>query len=93
MSILVGALLFLPVLDDPAEQREEALKVFVADGVIGEVMYPSVNMAAFAYPERDVVHAVFRRHNDWMREYCSALRWTMTLGARKNILDTDTPMR
>ena len=34
-------------------------------------MYPSVNMAAFAYPERDVVHEVFRRHNDWIHEYGS----------------------
>src|SRR4029434_10672805 len=41
------------------------------DGIIGEVMYPSINMAAFAYPERDVVQAVFQRHNDWIRDYSS----------------------
>ncbi len=56
-----------PGVYDPAARLSEQ----ETDGVIGEVMYPSVNMAAFAYPERDVVHAVFRRHNDWMREYCS----------------------
>ena len=41
------------------------------DGIIGEVMYPSVNMAAFSYPERDVVQAVFQRHNDWICDYTS----------------------
>ncbi len=56
-----------PGVYDPAARLEEQTE----DGVIGEVMYPSINMAAFAYPERDVVHAVFQRHNDWMREYCS----------------------
>lgn len=49
----------------------ERLKEQTTDGIIGEVMYPSVNMAAFSYPERDVVHAVMRRHNDWIREYSS----------------------
>lgn len=56
-----------PGVYDPAARLHEQTR----DGVVGEVMYPSVNMAAFAYPERDVVQAVFRRHNDWMREYCS----------------------
>ncbi len=41
------------------------------DGIIGEVMYPSINMAAFSYPERDVVQAVFQRHNDWIYDYTS----------------------
>ena len=40
-------------------------------------MYPSINMAAFAYPERDVV-AVFQRHNDWIRDY-SATRHSVSL--------------
>ena len=34
-------------------------------------MYPSINMTAFAYPERDVVQAVFQRHNDWIHDYSS----------------------
>jgi predicted TIM-barrel fold metal-dependent hydrolase len=53
-------------LDPGARLREQEV-----DGVGGEVLYPSINMAAFAYEHRDVVHEVFRRHNDWMREYCS----------------------
>lgn len=55
-----------PGVHNPAARLKEQ----AADGVIGEVLYPSVNMAAFSYPERDVVQAVFRRHNDWMRDYC-----------------------
>ena len=49
----------------------ERLKVQAVDGIIGEVMYPGANMLAFGYPERDVVHALFARYNDWLREYCS----------------------
>jgi len=40
------------------------------DGIAGEVMYPSANMWTYAVPERDLVHELFRRHNDW------AIDWT-----------------
>ena len=53
-----------PGVRDPAARLEEQ----AVDGIMGEVMYPSINMAAFAYPERDVVQAVFQRHNDWIRD-------------------------
>jgi predicted TIM-barrel fold metal-dependent hydrolase len=56
-----------PGVHDPAARLKEQ----AVDGIIGEVMYPSINMAAFAYAERDVVQAVFQRHNDWIREYGS----------------------
>ena len=56
-----------PGVADPAARLKEQ----ETDGIIGEVMYPSINMAAFAYPERDVVQAVFQRHNDWIRDYSS----------------------
>lgn len=56
-----------PGVHNPVARLEEQAR----DGVAGEVMYPSVNMAAFSYPERDVVQAVFQRHNDWIRDYCS----------------------
>jgi predicted TIM-barrel fold metal-dependent hydrolase len=74
-------------LDDPATQELMArgyeglnpgvydpvarLKVQAVDGIVGEVVYPGANMLAFSYPERDVVHALFCRYNDWLREYCS----------------------
>ena len=58
-------------LNPGVHNPEERLKEQVVDGIIGEIMYPSVNMAAFSYPERDVVHAVMKRHNDWIREYSS----------------------
>lgn len=58
-------------LNPGVHNPEARLKEQEVDGVLGEVMYPSVNMAAFSYPERDVVQEVFRRHNDWMHEYCS----------------------
>ena len=41
------------------------------DGIVGEVMYPSLNMFTFAIPDREVVSAVFERHNDWVLDYCS----------------------
>ena len=56
-----------PGVADPAARLQEQ----EMDGIIGEVMSPSVNMAAFSYPERDVVQAVFQRHNDWIYDYTS----------------------
>ncbi len=41
------------------------------DGIVGEVMYPSINMLTFSIEDREVVQAVFQRHNDWIRDYCS----------------------
>lgn len=41
------------------------------DGIVGEVMYPSINMFTFSYDDRELAHAIFRRHNDWIRDYCS----------------------
>jgi predicted TIM-barrel fold metal-dependent hydrolase len=47
------------------------LKDQEVDGVVGEVMYPSINMFTFSLPDRPVAHAIFRNHNDWIRDYCS----------------------
>jgi len=52
---------------DPVERLRDQDR----DGIVGEVMYPSVNMVTFSLTDRDVAHAVMRRHNDWIREYCS----------------------
>ena len=41
------------------------------NGIVGEVMYPSINMFTFSVPDREVVQEVFRRHNDWIVDYCS----------------------
>ncbi|HWO93306.1 MAG TPA: hypothetical protein VNL92_00910, partial [Dehalococcoidia bacterium] len=74
-------------LDDPATQERmlkgwegmnpgvrdpvARLKEQEQDGIVGEVMYPSINMLTFSIEDREVVHAIFRRHNDWIRDYCS----------------------
>lgn len=54
------------VYDPAARLKEQAI-----DDIVGEVVYPGANMLAFSYPERDVVHALFCRYNDWLRDYCS----------------------
>jgi predicted TIM-barrel fold metal-dependent hydrolase len=54
------------VLDPVARLKEQQ-----QDGIVGEVMYPSLNMFTFSVPDREVVQAVFQRHNDWIRDYCS----------------------
>ncbi|MEM7338174.1 MAG: amidohydrolase family protein [Actinomycetota bacterium] len=41
------------------------------DGIVGEVMYPSLSMFTFAIPDDAVRAAAFQRHNDWVFEYCS----------------------
>lgn len=57
-----------PGVKDPHARLDEQ-KI---DGICGEVMYPSLNLFTFAIKDRDVVSAVFERHNDWVLDYCSA---------------------
>jgi uncharacterized protein len=54
------------VFDPEARMKEQE-----QDGIVGEVMYPSLNMLTFSHADRAVVHAIFQRHNDWIRDYCS----------------------
>ena len=54
------------VLDPTARLGEQLI-----DGIVGEVMYPSLNMFSFAGLEDDVKAAVFERHNDYIVDYCS----------------------
>ena len=54
------------VLDPTARLDEQR-----TDGIVGEVMYPSLNMFAFAGLDDDVKTAVFTRHNDYIVDYCS----------------------
>ena len=56
-----------PGVRDPVARLGEQAQ----DHVVGEVMYPSINMFTFSYPDREVAHAVFRRHNDWVADYQS----------------------
>ncbi len=56
-----------PGVRDPVARLQEQDQ----DGIAGEVMYPSINMLTFSIDDREVVQAVFQRHNDWIRDYCS----------------------
>jgi len=56
-----------PGVRDPVARLKEQEQ----DGIVGEVMYPSINMLTFSIDDREVVQAVFQRHNDWIRDYCS----------------------
>jgi uncharacterized protein len=56
-----------PGVRDPVARLKEQ----EVDGIVGEVMYPSLNMFTFSIPDREVVQATFRQHNDWIRDYCS----------------------
>ena len=56
-----------PGVRDPHRRLDEQ----DLDGIVGEVMYPSLNMFTFAIPDREVVSAAFERHNDWVLDYCS----------------------
>ncbi len=59
-----------PGVRDPHARLDEQAQ----DGIVGEVMYPSLNMFTFGIKDRDVVQAVFERHNDWVLDYCSVNR-------------------
>ena len=56
-----------PGVHDPAARLLEQDH----DGIVGEVMYPSINMVTFSLTDRELVHAIFRRYNDWLLDYCS----------------------
>ncbi len=56
-----------PGVLDPVARLDEQL----VDGIVGEVMYPSLNMFSFAGLEPDVARAVFAKHNDYIVDYCS----------------------
>ncbi len=56
-----------PGVLDPVARLDEQ----VVDGIVGEVMYPSLNMFSFAGLDTDVAAAVFAQHNDYIVDYCS----------------------
>ena len=40
------------------------------DGVLGEVLYPSMGLSFFKIPDSALMSAVFRTYNDWLAEFC-----------------------
>jgi predicted TIM-barrel fold metal-dependent hydrolase len=56
-----------PGVRDPAKRLDEQAQ----DGICGEVMYASLNMFTYGMKDREVATAIFQRHNDWLRDYCS----------------------
>jgi predicted TIM-barrel fold metal-dependent hydrolase len=53
------------VLDGDKRLEEQA-----TDGIVGEVMYPSLNMFTWACGDTEIMNAAFQRHNDWIVHYC-----------------------
>ncbi|MGA8758192.1 MAG: hypothetical protein WB611_18045 [Stellaceae bacterium] len=49
----------------------ERVKEMAADGVSGEVLYPSFAMNLFGLQDAALQEACFRAYNDWILEYCS----------------------
>jgi len=49
----------------------ERVKEMAADGVSGEVLYPSFAMNLFGLQDVALQEACFRVYNDWILEYCS----------------------
>jgi predicted TIM-barrel fold metal-dependent hydrolase len=41
------------------------------DGVVAEIIYPSVGMLLCNHPDRDYQHACFDAYNDWLAEWCA----------------------
>ena len=58
---------------DPTGGRdvERRLSDMTKDGIVGEVMYPSLSMFTFAVPDNEIKDAAFRQHNDWILDYCA----------------------
>lgn len=52
---------------DPAAR----LKEIAADGVSGEVLFPTIGMHLFPIKDSDCQWALFRAYNDWLADFCS----------------------
>ena len=50
---------------------DERVKEMAADGVSGEVLYPTLAMNLFGLQDVALQEACFRVYNDWILEYCS----------------------
>ncbi len=61
---------FNPGVMDPSARLDEQIQ----DGIVGEIMYPSLSMFTFAVPDAEVRDMAFRQHNDWVLDYCDVDR-------------------
>ena len=52
---------------DPVERLKDQER----DGVVGEVLYPSLGMRLFQLEDGELRAASFRAYNDWLAEYCA----------------------
>jgi predicted TIM-barrel fold metal-dependent hydrolase len=52
---------------DPAARLEEQ----DVDGVLAEVIYPSVGMVLCNHPDREYQHACYEAYNRWIAEFCA----------------------
>jgi predicted TIM-barrel fold metal-dependent hydrolase len=50
---------------------QERIKEMAADGVSGEVLYPSLAMDQYSLEDSRLQEACFRVYNDWIIEYCA----------------------
>ncbi|ATE66521.1 amidohydrolase family protein [Rhizorhabdus dicambivorans] len=48
------------------------LKAIDADGVYGEVLFPTLGLIFFTLDDLDFKWALFRAYNDWIAEFCKA---------------------
>lgn len=58
-----------PAVTDPVERMKE----MDADGVWGEVLFPSLFMRLFGAQDAEVLAAAHRNYNDWLWDFCSAV--------------------
>jgi len=56
-----------PGVRDPVARLDEQ----TVDGIVGEVMYPSINLLTYSVEDIEVTNAVFQNYNDWIVNYCS----------------------
>jgi predicted TIM-barrel fold metal-dependent hydrolase len=53
---------------DPVERLKDQER----DGVLAEVLYPSLGMRLFQLEDGELRAATFRAYNDWLADYCAA---------------------
>jgi predicted TIM-barrel fold metal-dependent hydrolase len=78
-----------PAVLDP----ELRLSAQQRDGVMGEILYPSLIMAVFSFRDREVSHAVLQRYNDYCADYASAAPARLVALACLPLPDVDEALR
>ena len=72
-----------------AQEKDKRVSEMAADGVSGEVLYPTHGLKCLSLDDREMEAACCRVYNDWLIDYCSAAPDRMIGIAMLSMYDID----